>query len=447
MRALNRRTFLRGAGSVAIALPFLDCMRPAWAAPSVPVRCITLFFGLGVPKSMQEEGWSGPLGPLQRHRDKLRMFRNVDMSEAGGGGHPRGGTCVFVGEGGPSGERSAGPSIEQVVKRAAYPDGVPVPIGTLAAGSFFRRSHGLYQRIRCWNEDGSRVVEPIESPVELYRELFGTETPGVDEASLRAQRLRRSVLDTVMEDYRHYTQDAAGLSTGSRNRLRDHLERVRELERRLFPDAPRTCDTPTSPDAPDLPYGFAGATEYNAVQVDASAFSEAYQLNAALFALALQCDQTRFGNLMFESSGGHTAFRGTYEHADGTYTFRSEASDHNNWHESRWDDVRWHAQWFQSNVAVALDLLDDPSFTDPDGGTLLDNALVVLGTETGTNHNMDGVFHAVGGAQGRFDLSGDFDDNDVHAVEIYNTCLHALGIDTFMGSRDHYRKDVASLLA
>jgi len=443
----DRRAVLRGLGSTAIALPFIEGLtRGARAArpDEPPVRCITLFFGLGIPKAMQAEGWDGPLGPLRRHRDKLRLFRNVQMPEAGGSGHPRGGTCVFVGEGGPSGERSAGASIDQVVKRAVYPDGVPVAHGTLAAGTFFRRSHGTYQRIRCWNPDGSRVTEPIEAPSELFERLFGSALPGGDAKTERAVRLRRSVLDTVLDDYRHYTQDRAGLSAASRVRFQDHLDRLRELERRVFGGS--SCLAPDALPDPDLPYGLAGATEYNAVQVDAEAFSQAYQLNAALFAMALQCDLVRFGNLMFESSGGHTAFRGEYTHDGGTYTFRSEASDHNNWHESRWEHVRWHAHWFQHNIARALDELDNPDFPDENGGTVLDNALVVLGTETGTNHDMKGVFHAVGGGNGRFALGG-FDDSEVRAVEIYNTCLQAYGIDTFMGSDQHYREPVGSLLA
>ncbi|MEN0061509.1 MAG: DUF1552 domain-containing protein [Myxococcota bacterium] len=446
--SVDRRTVLRGLGSVAIGLPFIEGLtsgRARAATGEPPVRCITLFFGLGIPKDMQAEGWDGPLGPLRRHRSKLRMFRNVQVPEAGGGGHPKGGTCVFVGEGGPNGERSAGASIEQIVKKAVYPDGVPVAHGTLAVGQFFRRSHGTYQRIRCWNDDGSRVVEPIEAPSDLFERLFGKETASDDPAAQRTLRLRRSVLDSVLDDYRHYTQDRAGLSGTSRARLQDHLDRLRELERRVFGVEGPECERPPLRTDPDLPYGLAGATEYNAVLVDAQAFSDAYQLNASLFALALQCDLMRFGNLMFESSGGHTAFDGEYVHDEGTYTFRSEASDHNNWHESRWEDVRWHAHWFQHNIAMALDRLDDPAFPDANGGTVLDNALVVLGTETGTNHDMDGVFHAVGGGNGRFAL-GEFDDDEVRGVEIYNTCLQAYGIDTFMGSADHYRNPVSNLL-
>lgn len=453
-KTMNRRTFLRGAGTVAIGLPFLEPMMrsSAWGElPEPPIRCVTLFFGLGIPKAMQAEGFDGPLGPLAPHASKLAMFRNVDMSEANGSGHDKGGSCVFVGQEG-SRERSGGPSIDQVVKREAYPSGVPTPIGTLAVGSFFRRSHGLYQRIRCWGEDGGRVVEPFESPALLFDELFGTmptDEAGDDPEAARRTRLRRSVLDTVMGEYAHLGSDASNLGAATRRRIRDHLDRIRELERRVFAEPPAesaACAIPSAPTAPDLPYGFAGATEYDAVRVPAEDFQRAFRLLVDLYAMALRCDLVRFGNIMFESSGGHTAFSGIH-HAPGfDYEFRSEASAHNNWHESRQDHMRWHAHWFQTQMAYALSVLDDPEYVEANGNTLLDNMLLVLGTETGTNHDMDGVFHAVAGGNGRFTLGG-FRDERVHAVDIYNTCVRAYGIDRVVGDAERYGGEIAGLLA
>lgn len=454
-KVMNRRTFLRGAGTIAIGLPFLEPMMRSsayGAPPEPPARCLTLFFGLGVPKAMQMEGFDGPLGPLEPHAGKLAMFRNVDMSEAGGSGHPKGGTCVFVGAEGPSGERSGGPSIEQVMKRELYPDGVPTPIGTLAVGSFFRRSHGLYQRIRCWGEDGGRVVEPFESPATLFDELFGSVSepdPIEDPEVARRMRLRRSVLDTVMGEYQHLTSDASNLGAATRRRIRDHLDRLRELERRVFaapPMAGAGCVVPERPLEPDLPYGFAGATEYDAVQVPAEDFERAFRLLVDLYAMALRCDLVRFGNIMFESSGGHTAFTGVHRAPGYDYTFRSEASAHNNWHESRAEHMRWNAHFFQTQMAYALSVLDDPGYTEENGGTILDNALVVLGTETGTNHDMDGVFHAVAGGNERFVLGG-FRDERVHAVDIYNTCLRAYGITRTMGDASAFGGEIGGLLA
>ena len=48
---LDRRTVLRGAGSIAVALPFLEAMhtRSVWGAGETPpMRVVTFFFGLGV---------------------------------------------------------------------------------------------------------------------------------------------------------------------------------------------------------------------------------------------------------------------------------------------------------------------------------------------------------------------------------------------------------------
>ena len=453
--ALSRRTFLRGAGAVAIGLPFLDVMhtKSVWGAPEDPPdRCITLFFGLGMPKAMQQEGFAGPLAPLEPFADKMRMFRNVDMSEAKGSGHPAGGTCVFVGEGSSNKERSTGPSIDQYMKAQLYPQGPPTALGTLAVGSFFRRSHGLYQRIRCWNPDGSRAVEPIEAPSDVFDSLFGS-LPGSGNSGstpedARRERIARSVLDTVVGEYRHYTGERAGLSGASKAKLKDHLDRIRELERRLFDeDILAGCTTPAAPQQPNLPYGTAGATEYKAVRVRAQDFQAAYRLNAELYALALRCDLVRFGNIMFEASGGHTAFEGSYDWGGDSYNFRSEASNHNNWHESRQNDMWWHAHFFQSNIAYTLGLLDDQDNLESNGKSVLDNALIILGTETGTNHDMDGVFHAVAGGNGRFNLGG-FHDERINAVDIYRSCLSAYGVsDSDFGSSSHFNGHVSGLIA
>lgn len=66
----------------------------------------------------------------------------------------------------------------------------------------------------------------------------------------------------------------------------------------------------------------AGATEYDAVKVAASDFLAAYRLNAELHAMELRCDLVRFGNIMFEASGGHTAFEGDVSSTWASFTTR-----------------------------------------------------------------------------------------------------------------------------
>ncbi|HJK97612.1 MAG TPA: hypothetical protein RMF84_10340, partial [Polyangiaceae bacterium LLY-WYZ-14_1] len=102
---LDRRTFLRGAGTVAIALPFLPEMgsltrvgsaAQAQPAPSVS-RCFTVFFAHGVPLEVLRGGLTGPLAPLARLQDKLGIYGGVDLHAGSGNGHATGGMSVFVG--------------------------------------------------------------------------------------------------------------------------------------------------------------------------------------------------------------------------------------------------------------------------------------------------------------------------------------------------------------
>jgi hypothetical protein len=101
-RVLSRRTMLRGAGTVAISLPFLEEMTTTSvyaAAPEPPFRAINVFFGLGVPKQIAAEGLTGALAPLAAVGDKLAILRGVNLYECDGteNNHFDGSGGVFTG--------------------------------------------------------------------------------------------------------------------------------------------------------------------------------------------------------------------------------------------------------------------------------------------------------------------------------------------------------------
>src|SRR5687768_4607997 len=83
-RRISRRTMLKGLGTVAIGLPFLEEMCASSAAAAgkaadVPVRAFNVFFGLGIPAPLQKEEFNGVLAPLKPLADKLLFMRNVDQ--------------------------------------------------------------------------------------------------------------------------------------------------------------------------------------------------------------------------------------------------------------------------------------------------------------------------------------------------------------------------------
>jgi hypothetical protein len=89
-RYLSRRALLRGAGGVAMALPFLDAMHPAFAAErntaAAPVRRLgVVYYTHGVVyEKWTPDGDGGPLGelkpglaPLTPHKDKILIVAGL----------------------------------------------------------------------------------------------------------------------------------------------------------------------------------------------------------------------------------------------------------------------------------------------------------------------------------------------------------------------------------
>lgn len=102
------------------------------------------------------------LEPLQPLSDKLLILRGVDQvrcDRPGINAHYDGATGAFSAEP-PDGEAKAGgPSIDQLIRKAHYPQGMPPGmVPTLIGGTFFRRSRvGSY--VHSYNEDGTVAAQ------------------------------------------------------------------------------------------------------------------------------------------------------------------------------------------------------------------------------------------------------------------------------------------------
>src|SRR5688500_12328107 len=87
MKQLNRRTVLRGAGGVALALPFLEAMRPAKAkaAGAAPRRVAFIFQACGNEHATRftstgetDFGLGEFLTPLEPYRKDLLLLNGVN---------------------------------------------------------------------------------------------------------------------------------------------------------------------------------------------------------------------------------------------------------------------------------------------------------------------------------------------------------------------------------
>src|SRR5690606_30880460 len=101
--------------------------------------------------------------------------------------------------------------------------------------------------------------------------------------------------------------------------LSNHLERIRQIERNVYSADERPRIEIERPVAPALDYKVDGGNDSdpaNVHRVDPVEFERAYQILADLMVAGLETDTFRFGNLSFDSGGGHTHFIGPYPTPD-----------------------------------------------------------------------------------------------------------------------------------
>lgn len=465
---ISRRTMLKGLGSVTIGLPFLEEMLSAKTLASqtdVPIRAFNVFFGLGIPAPLQTEGFDNVLEPLKPLRRKLLIMRNIDQircDESGINAHFDGASGAFTAEP-PDGEAKAGgPSIDQVIRKHYHPNGLPAGmVPTLIGGTFFRRSR-VSRYVHSYNEDGTVAAAMQEKPRELFDRVFGAIEIGNSNAETRQKRLKRSVLDSVMEQYKHYTGANSPLGAASKSRLADHLDRIRELEQRAYGMPEHMNGAPPLPPRSKLAHGGQADPGGEGIDMKLDDLTHEWRLMAELYALAIKMDRARFGSLTFLAAGERLRITGDYFYQSRKiYTFDdasqlnatgSQGCSHEWWHQFNENKpnqaLRAHAHMKMREVAYFLNLLDEPESMEANGRSILENSLITISTESGDGRHsnvkreLSGVFHAVTGANGRF-KTGQTMDVPAEGIDVYNTMLTTMGVADKLGpaNREHQSID------
>jgi Protein of unknown function (DUF1552) len=448
---LARRRFLRGAGGVAIGLPFLlareGSIRAQAAAPRE--RLITVYFPQGIPASARNSGYTGILLPLAPFQAKLTMIQGLDChAESPNNGHSKGSSAFACGFGTPVLSTKGGPSLDWVVHEATKTD---TPLPTLSAG--FSGGDDIAESVRyhhSWRGK-NQPNEVILDTLKLFQAIFGGRAMmpvgnAPDPVAILKARQRVSVLDAVLADYQHVVGDAGGYSPSVRSLISNHLETVRELEKRAVanqlsvsgqgPTPTVACKTPAAPTKMDSILG----PPVNGLNPKSTPYFQAmWSIMVDLYVLAMRCDLVRFGNLLCGSGGDsypYTCPFGTTAniHGEGFHLWLSNPNIR--------PIVNEHMLWTSTRIAELLGKLDDPSYKDVDGGTLLDNTTLVMGTELGddvANHGMTDMPFWIGGArkrfkQGNFSIAGGHTD-----VDLYNTILRSHGVMTPFGDQAFFK--------
>jgi len=380
---LTRRTLLRGAGHVAIGLPFLEAMlhplQTHAAAAMAPLRFVVFYSpgGTLLPQwrptgSETQFTLSEMMAPLMPHQQQLLFLDGLDLSITElGTGHPhsRGmaglltGTELLPGNF-QTGEGTAsfanGPSVDQVIaerigldtkfRSLEFSTAWAISGRSLMDGAVAETSNASNQLTYA---GANEPLPPMISTEVAFDRIFKNLGTTVDAAAELEKKKAVSILDAVQEQYKTIS---AQLGAADRLKLEDHMELVRQLEMSL--DAGTSGESCVVPGAPmgsatmDVPTKGKTMTD--------------------LLVASLACDLTRVGTMQWADSEskfplnfqplGLSDHHHGYQH-DSVYNPEALFKIHH---------------WFGQNFAYLLERL--ASITEGDG-TMLDNTVVLWVSE------------------------------------------------------------------
>jgi hypothetical protein len=302
---VDRRTVLRGLGS-AIALPFLDAMSPAVAAPArghkrLPPRVVVVYVPNGIVMDQWKPATAGSelqftriLKPLERFRQDITLLSglaNEAANQAQGGGHAKA-TGSFLSGTKPKytagADVRAGATFDQLLARHfAGETRVPsLQLGCEDArmvGNCDTGSSCAYTNTLSWKDPDTPLTVEV-NPRSVFERLFGTFDPSLA-PELRERRMlyRRSILDQTRESAQKLSSN---LGAPDRRKLDEYFTSVRELERRID-----SADKDEVPPAIEKPAGIP------------LVYSDYVSLMFDLQVIAFQADLTRVSTMMLGREG------------------------------------------------------------------------------------------------------------------------------------------------
>ena len=329
--AINRRRFLRGAGGVAIALPFLEGLpeRSAWAQSAQPVFSLYMVAACGVvgkkffPDALgalttENLAASGKAtAGLAAHASRLLFIKNINFPMNGptNCGHAQGLCQALTAQpamGGGQTASSGGISADMVVAKAVNPSaGDPL---TLYAGN--KKNGYIAERISFKGAGSGQVRSADDNPYTLYSKIVGLTTTstgaggtgggtgGAGGGSSMANELlmtRKSVNDCVRGDLMSLMSNSA-LSAADKLRVQQHLATIRDVEVTMGNMGMACSKTGLNTTAYDaLKTGWA-------FNMNNGMIEDVARMHMELTALAFACNYNRVATLQWGDGTDHTKY-------------------------------------------------------------------------------------------------------------------------------------------
>lgn len=378
---LSRRAVLRGAGSIAIALPWLEIMtteRTSQAATAVtpPARFLSVYTPGGTvldkwrPSGTETDFTLGPiLQPLAPLKDRILVLDGIDMKSAHGEQHQSGMIAWLTGTKQPqgAGQFATAPSIDQVLA-PQLSVGKKLPSLEVAVRWGTGKSRGLVSPMNIVSYSADSPVAPIQprlDPRSIWQELFGA----IDTENAKRATWDKSMLDAVG---RRYVALAQRLGKEDKARLEQHLEGIRQLEKNLADVSP-TCAAPTLVDTSD--YDPAAGLRSDDIGVNREPATDAAipkvgKLMMDMLVMAMACDLTAVGTMQWSDSEAKFTFPWLNLLQTQAY-YRNDGGYHP-------AELTTIFTWFSEQHAYLLRKMAE---TDMGGHSLLDESVVFFGSQ------------------------------------------------------------------
>lgn len=292
---LSRRAVLRGAGSVAIALPWLEVMEPlksSRAAEPAARRFVAVYTPGGTvlenwtPEASSLEKLSPILDPLSSVKNKLTVLQGLTMKAAQGEQLQAGMIAWLTGCAQlRNGEAIPNASLDQVLATklgsSVLYQAVRWATGPRDAGQ------ASTNNIVSYGTDGRdfTLTQPGIDPQATWQRLFGA-LPQVPDA-----RWQTSILDSVIGRYAKLSQQ---LGAADRRRLERHADLLRSIEQGVQ----ASCVVPERSDTSDYDPAAGPAQD---LLTDA-AIPRVGKLMMDMLVAALSCDLTKVAILQWADS-------------------------------------------------------------------------------------------------------------------------------------------------
>jgi hypothetical protein len=406
--AIDRRTFLRGAG-VALALPFLDSMTPAFAearGDATPRRMLAICNNLGLlgdqffPAGKGREYVASPyLKLLQEHRDAFSVFTGVSHPNVDGG-HPAD-VCFLT-----AAPHPGSGSFRNTISLDQY---IGEQIGTMTRFPSLTLAVNTRTRSLSWTGTGV-AIPPEDKAAAVFQEMFLQGNAEQIDAQIRKLDTGQSILDTIAGQAKELE---SRVGERDRERLDQYFTSVRDLEHRLQASKGwerRPKPVVKAPAPVDV--------------TNPALYMDKVKIMYDLARLALETDSTRAVTLMLEGVSAPVL-----EIPDVTLTDSYHNLSHHGKSESKRAQLKVIDEW---HMKLLAGLLANLKAVKEGEETLLDRTMVLYGSNFGdaNSHvctNMPVVLAGGGFRHGQnlaFDTS-----NNYPLPNLFVSMLQRMGIE------------------